>query len=162
MNVTVPPTADLFDAHSRDCESCSVQFRQFGRRRAFAGAIRTVVCRDDNALVRRALETPSPGEVLVVDGGGSLESALLGDVMAELGRKNGWAGAIIYGAVRDSLVLADLDFGVKAIGTNPKKSGKAGTGASDITVTIGGVDFIPGHWVYTDDDGLLIFPRKIA
>jgi len=161
MNPRAPLTADLYDGHADVCQSCSTQFRQYGARRIFAGRIRTVQCRDDNVLVRRALESPARGEVLVVDGGGSVESALMGDVIAELGRKNGWAGVIIFGAVRDVATLAALDFGVKAIGSNPRKSAKTGAGQMDVEVRIGGVTFIPGHWAYSDDDGVLIAPTNL-
>lgn len=149
-------TADLCDAAGERCQSCAMQFRQFGGRRAFAGRVRTVCCHADNALVRRALETRSPGEVLVVDGGGFLGAALLGDQLAALGVRNGWAGVVIHGAVRDSVALAQMDFGVKAIGTNPRKAEKRGLGELDITVAFGGTTFTPGHWLYCDDDGILV------
>lgn len=149
-------TADLCDAHQENCQVCSTQFRQYGGRRIFSGRLRTLECRNDNVLLRRALEQPSAGEVLVVDGGGSLETALIGDIIAGLGRKNGWAGVIIFGAVRDAVALGEMDFGVKALGTNPRKSGKAGTGQADVVVRQGGAVFTPGAWVYSDDDGLLV------
>ena len=156
MNSRAFSTADLYDAHGDRCQSCSTQFRQFGGRKIFSGPIRTVQCRDDNVLVRRALTSPSEGEVLVVDGGGSLESALMGDLIAELGRQSGWAGVIIFGAVRDVVALAGMDFGVKALGSNPKKSGKTGTGQIEVEVRFGGAAFSPGRWVYSDDDGILV------
>ena len=149
-------TADLFDAAGDRCASCEMQFRQFGGRRAFAGKIHTIRCRADNALVRRALETGASGGVLVVDGGGFPGAALLGDQLAALGIKNGWAGVVIHGVVRDSVALAAMDFGVKALGTNPKKSAKLGTGDIDVVVEFGGVKFTPGHWLYSDDDGILV------
>ena len=149
-------TADLFDAAGERCYSCSVQFRQFGGRRAFAGRIRTIRCHADNALVRRALESRSPGEVLVVDGGGFLGAALLGDQLAALGIKNGWGGVVIHGVIRDSVVIAQMDFAVKALGTNPRKSEKRGLGEPDVAVEFGGVTFTPGHWLYSDDDGILV------
>jgi regulator of ribonuclease activity A len=149
-------TADLCDAAGERCQTCAVPFRQFGGRRAFAGRIRTVRCHADNALVRRTLETPAAGDVLVVDGGGWLGAALLGDQLAALGVKNGWAGVVIHGAVRDSVALGQMDFGVKALGTNPRKSDKRGLGELDVAVVFGGVTFSPGHWLYSDDDGLLV------
>jgi len=154
-------TADLFDAHGAATQSCETQFRSFGGRRIFSGLIRTVQCRDDNVLIRRALETPSAGEVLVVDGGGSLASALLGDIMAEKGRKSGWSGIVILGAVRDAVALSSIDFGVKALGTNPKKSLKVGTGLTEIEIIFGGVTFVPGHYLYSDDDGILVSPQPL-
>jgi regulator of ribonuclease activity A len=123
---------------------------------------RTIECHNDNVLLRRALEQPSPGEVLVVDGGGSLESALIGDIVAGFGLKNGWGGVIIFGAVRDVNALRALDFGVKALGTNPRKSAKTGAGRADVPVRSGGVLFTPGAWVYSDDDGLLVAPGPLS
>ena len=154
-------TADLYDAHGEACRSCQTQFRQYGGRHAFSGQLRTVQCRDDNVLLRRALETRSAGEVLVVDGGGSLASALLGDIIAELGRGNGWSGVIIFGAIRDAAALGRIDWGVKALGSNPRKSAKTGAGAADIEVSFGGVAFVPGQWVYSDDDGILVSAREL-
>lgn len=155
-------TADLFDAAGDRCQSCMLQFRQFGGRRAFAGRIRTIRCRADNALARATLETSSPGEVLVIDGGGFMGAALLGDQLAALGVKNGWAGVVIHGVVRDSVVLATMDFGVKALGTNPQKGARAGTGERDVEVEFGGVRFTPGHWLYSDDDGILVTAQPLT
>jgi regulator of ribonuclease activity A len=155
-------TADLSDAAGERGQSCVVQFRQFGGRRAFFGRIRTVRCHADNALVRRALESPSAGELLVVDGGGFLGAALLGDQLAALGVKNGWAGVVIHGAVRDSVVLGQMEFGVKALGTNPRRSEKRGLGDLDVAVTFGGATFTPGHWLYSDDDGLLVAAEPLT
>jgi regulator of ribonuclease activity A len=149
-------TADLFDAHGERCHACNVQFRSFGGRRTFAGKIRTLRCHSDNALVRRALETPANADVLVVDGGGFLGAALLGDQLATLGATHGWSGVVIHGAVRDSVALAMIEFGVKALGTNPRKADKRGLGEIDVGVTFGDVTFTPGHWLYSDDDGILV------
>src|SRR5476651_1344985 len=155
-------TADLFDAAGGRCQSCETPFRQFGGRRAFSGKIRTIRCRADNALVRRALEMTSPGEVLVVDGGGFPGAALLGDQLAALGVRHGWAGVVIHGVVRDSVALATMDFGVKALGTNPRRGEKRGTGEIDVAVEFGGVKFTPGHWLYSDDDGLLVAEQPLT
>jgi regulator of ribonuclease activity A len=155
-------TADLFDAAGERCQSCTLQFRQFGARRNFSGRIRTVRCHADNALVRRVLETPSTGEVLVVDGGGFLGAALLGDQLATLGIKHGWAGVVIHGVVRDSVMLGQMDFGVKALGTNPRKAEKRGLGEPDVAVGFGGVTFTPGHWLYSDEDGLLVAAEPLT
>ena len=155
-------TADLSDAFASRCVSCAEQFIQYGGRRIFSGRIRTVACREDNALIRRLLETPSPGEVLVVAGGGSLGAALLGDVLAGLGLGNGWSGVVIHGAVRDVRALATINFGVKALGTNHLRSTKLGTGLIDGVVTFGGVAFNPGHWLYSDDDGILVAPVPLC
>ncbi len=149
-------TADLFDEFEERCWSCPVQFIQYGGRRVFSGAIRTVECREDNALLRSVLETPSSGEVLVVDGGGSVSAALLGDVVAKIAARNGWSGVVIRGAVRDVRALAAIDFGVKALGSNPRRSAKRGEGFLGGEIVFGGVRFAPGQWLYSDDDGILV------
>nr|WP_221471412.1 ribonuclease E activity regulator RraA [Amycolatopsis umgeniensis] len=137
---------------------CDTQFRQFGGHRKFSGPIRTVSCHEDNGLVKKLLNTPGEGSVLVVDGGGSLHSALTGDMIAKSAVDNGWAGVVVNGAVRDSAELAGLPLGVKALGTNPRKSSKAGVGAVDVPVGFGGVTFTPGDTLYSDDDGVVILP----
>lgn len=147
-------TSDLIDL-APDTPSCEIQFRSFGRRSRFCGRIRTVKCFRDNGLVKQILNTHSDGEVLVVDGGGSFASALIGDLIASAGAANGWAGAVVYGVVRDSEALNELDFGIKALGTNPRKSAKEGAGETDGVLTFGGVDFVPGHYLYSDADGIL-------
>lgn len=154
-------TCDLFDANP-DVQSCDLPFRSFGCRRTFSGRIRTVRCLHDNALVKTMLGTPSAGEVLVVDGGGSLHSALIGDLIAALGRDCGWAGAIVHGAIRDSATIDTLDFGIKALGTNPRRSAKAGAGQTDVVVSFGGISFAPGQWLYSDEDGILVADRKLV
>jgi len=158
MNVSTPDLSDESEDRSRPCET---QLQQYGGLRSFAGPIRTVQCLGDNLLIRQMMETPSSGEVLVVDGGGSLSAALLGDMLAGKGQKNGWSGVVIYGAVRDTPVLAGMNFGVKALGTNPRRGTKLGAGQSDVPVTFGGVTFTPGHWLYSDDDGILVAEQPI-
>ena len=110
-------------------------------------------CFQDNALLKSVLSEPGDGGVLVIDGDGSLHTALVGDVIAELGRSNGWAGLIVNGAVRDASTLRTLDIGIKALGTNPRKSTKTGAGERDVAVEFGGVTFVPGEIAYSDDDG---------
>ncbi|UMB69844.1 ribonuclease E activity regulator RraA [Mycobacterium paraterrae] len=156
MTVNFRPTADLVDDIGPNVRSCDVQFRQFGGRAEFAGPIRTVRCHQDNALLKSVLSEAGDGGVLVIDGGGSLHTALVGDVIAELARSNGWAGLIVSGAVRDAAALRGLDLGIKALGTNPRKSGKTGAGERDVTISLGGVDFVPGDIAYSDDDGIVI------
>jgi regulator of ribonuclease activity A len=148
-------TADLTDREP-GLPSCSLQFRSFGAHRRFAGPLTTIRCFRDNALVRRVLGEASAGRVLVVDGGGSLESALVGDQIAALAVKNGWAGLIVHGAIRDSVAIAELPLGLKALGTNPRKSAKEGAGEVGLEVEFGGVRFVPGHWLYSDEDGIVV------
>lgn len=153
-------TADLIDSVP-DTPSCETQLRLFGRRRRFCGRIRTVRCFRDNGLVKKLMNETSDGEVLVVDGGGSLASALMGDLIASAGAANGWAGAVIFGVIRDSEAIGEMNFGVKALGTNPRKSAKDGAGEVDVTVSFGGVDFVPGYYLYSDADGVLVSPEPI-
>jgi regulator of ribonuclease activity A len=155
-------TADLYDQFGESCYSCPQQFRNLGKRLRFAGRIRTVQCKEDNAILKKVLETPGEGDVLVVDGGGSLNAALIGDVIAALGARNGWSGVVIHGAVRDAAVLREIEFGVKALGTNPRKSKKEGVGSSDLLVSFAGIDFVPGHWIYCDEDGILVSEKKLV
>lgn len=153
-------TSDLIDL-APDTPSCEIQFRSFGRRSRFCGRIRTVKCFRDNGLIKQLMNSHSDGEVLVVDGGYSAASALMGDLIASAGAANGWAGAIILGAIRDSEAINTLDFGVKALAVNPRKSAKDGAGETDIVLSFGGVDFIPGHYLYSDADGILVSLQPI-
>lgn len=156
MATAFRPTADLVDDIGADVRSCDVQFRQFGGRTEFAGPIATVRCFQDNALLKSVLSESGDGRVLVIDGAGSLHTALVGDVIAELGRSNGWAGLVVNGAVRDAATLRTLDIGIKALGTNPRKSTKTGAGERDVVISLGGIDFRPGDVAYSDDDGIVV------
>ncbi|MBU8548198.1 RraA family protein [Streptomyces sp. WAC04189] len=157
--VTPVPTADLVDQYGTDLRVCDLQFRQFGAHRSFAGPVRTVSCHEDNGLLRDLLRTPGDGAVLVVDGGGSLRTALVGDLIAGAAQDNGWAGLVLHGAVRDSTALAGLCLGIKALGTIPRKSAKDCVGAVDVPVTFGGLTFRPGDVLHADDDGIALLPE---
>lgn len=150
-------TCDLFDA-DETLQSCSLQFRDMGGLARFTGPVRTIRCHRDNGLVKQVLNSPGDGAVLVVDGAGSLESALMGDLIAGAAVRNGWAGVIINGAIRDRAEVRTLDLGVKALGTNPRKSAKDGAGDVDVTVEFGGVVFTPGARLWADEDGILVTP----
>lgn len=156
MAVEFRPTADLVDEIGDAVRSCDLQFTQFGGRGHFAGPVSTVRCFQDNALLKSVLSEPGEGRVLVVDGGGSLHTALVGDVIADLARVNGWAGLILHGAVRDAATLRSLDIGIKALGTNPRKSSKTGSGERDVVVSMGGVKFAPGESAFSDEDGIVV------
>ncbi|MCK1803540.1 ribonuclease E activity regulator RraA [Brevibacterium sp. R8603A2] len=149
-------TADLYDERGEELDSVALQFLDLGGRESFSGPIRTIVCHRDNGLVKQTLNSPGDGAVLVVDGGGSLESALMGDLIAAAAVENGWAGVVILGAVRDRTALAALDLGVKALGSNPRKSSKDGVGEVDVPVTIGEVRLVPGRMLWADPDGILV------
>ena len=135
--------------------------KDYGGTRRFRGEVSTVLCFENNPLVRLALEEPGLGRVLVVDGGGSERCALLGDNLAETAARNGWSGVIVNGCVRDSEDIAKFNVGVKAIGTHPLKSSKRDPGLRDVPVTFAGVTFVPGSYVYADADGIVVSPEKL-
>lgn len=156
--VTIEPraTADLVDIVYPDVRSCDLQLQNYGATTMFAGPISTVRCFQDNALLKSVLSHPGHGGILVIDGDGSLHTALVGDVIAGLAADNGWAGLIVNGAVRDASTLRTIDVGIKAIGTNPRKGTKTGKGDRDVAVTFGGVTFNPGEIAYCDEDGIVV------
>ena len=149
-------TADLYDEHGDALDSLSLPLLDLGGRIAFDGPIRTIRCHRDNALVKALLATPGEGAVLVIDGGGSLESALVGDLIAASAVEQGWAGIIVHGAIRDRAAIAAVPIGVKAVGSHPRKSAKDGAGEVDVPVVIAGVVFAPGRHVWADADGVLV------
>jgi regulator of ribonuclease activity A len=151
-------TADLFDEHP-GASSCETQFRQFGGAPSFSGRIATVRCFEDNVLLREQVSDPGDGRVLVVDGGGSFGCALLGDSIAGLAVSNGWAGIVVNGCVRDVVALAGLPIGIKALGTNPRPSGKGGAGEVGVPVAFGGAEFRPGAMLHADDDGVIVLAQ---
>lgn len=152
----VRATADVLDEYGDAAQSCEFQLRQFGGIPSFAGTIATVRCFEDNVLLKERVSEPGGGRVLVVDGGGSLRRALIGDVVAGTAHDNGWAGIIVWGCVRDTAALRELPLGIKALGSNPRPSSKAGGGEVDVPVTFGGVTFRPGAMLYSDDDGIAV------
>lgn len=149
-------TCDLYDRFESTARVLAGQYRDLGGRRRFAGVAVTVKCFEDNSRVKELLGTPGLGRVLVVDGGGSLRAALMGDLIAKDAVRNGWEGVVIHGAVRDSAVLVTLDLGVRALGTTPRKTVRNGEGQKDLAITIEGVRVSPGDHVYVDEDGVLV------
>jgi regulator of ribonuclease activity A len=154
-------TADLIDSYGDELFGCSTQFRSYGGRVRFFGAVETVRCREDNALVKNLLATPGSGRVLVVDGAGSLRTALMGDMIAASAVSSGWSGVVINGAVRDVVALRELDLGVKALGSNPRRSAKDGRGETGVPVSIGDAEIRPGMWLYSDEDGIVLSTRSL-
>lgn len=155
--LTPVPTTDLSDAHPEKVRRVTLPFRDFGAKRMFAGRIRTAVAMEDTKLVQQELfKTPGEGAVIVLDGGGSFRSAMLGDLNADILVEHGWAGIVINGVVRDSRRLAEVDLGIKALGTTPVRSAKRGTGALDVPVAFGNVLFETGQCIYCDEDGVLV------
>lgn len=155
-SVEFKATADLADEIGPEIRSCDTQFIQFGKNTEFAGPITTIRCFQDNLLVKQTLGEPGNGGVLVVDGDASIHTALVGDIIAGKGVSNGWAGVIVNGAIRDSAILRTLDIGVKALGTNPRKSTQTGSGEKNVPLEIGGITFNPGEIVYSDSDGVVV------
>jgi len=155
-------TADLYDEHEESLQIATPMFNDYGGKKKFSGPASTVKVFEDNSLVRAVLEEPGEGKVLVVDGGASLRCALLGDMLAELAKDNGWEGIIVYGCIRDSAVIANIDIGVKALNTNPRKSVKKGVGERDIPVTFADVTINPGDYIYADEDGVVISVEKLT
>lgn len=149
-------TTDLYDANEGRVAVVEPMFRAYGGRARFAGQVVTLKVYEDNTRVREVLAEPGQGKILVVDGGGSKRCALLGDQIAELAVKNGWEGVVIYGCIRDSVAINALDIGVRALDTNPKKTVKRNEGQRDLVLAFGAVEFVPGHWLYVDEDGLLL------
>jgi regulator of ribonuclease activity A len=154
-------TCDLCDDHPQDVRVCEPLFGSFGGRSAFGGEIVTVKCHEDNSRVKELLATPGKGKVLVVDGGGSLRCALMGDMIGESAVQNGWEGVIIYGCVRDVDALAELDLGVHALASIPLKSVRKGVGETGLDVTFGGVTFTQGHYVYADNNGVIVSAKSL-
>ena len=154
-------TADLYDEHEGKVQVVNAFLQNFGGKKHFSGPISTVKCLEDNSHVRAALEEPGKGRVLVIDGGASNRCALVGDMLAEMGMKNGWAGLIVYGCIRDCAVVATLPIGIKALGTNPRRSVKKGVGDRDIPVSFGEAMFTPGEYAYVDADGILLSRSKL-
>jgi regulator of ribonuclease activity A len=155
-------TTDLCDEHGEAVQVADGLFRHYGGRTRFGGAIATVKVHEDNVLVRAALEEPGEGRVLVVDGGGSTRCALLGDLVASVARESGWAGIVVYGCVRDTRAIAEIDVGILALGASPRRSDKHGDGQRDVAVTFAGVRFAPGAYACADEDGLVVMERAPA
>lgn len=156
-------TCDLCDLHKNDGSAAfrvlPPVFHDFGARRRFAGSVSTVKCFEDNSLVKAALDEPGRRRVLVVDGGGSLRRALVGGNVAAAAARNGWAGVVVYGCVRDSAELAQSEVGIRALALMPLPTEKRNAGERDVPVQIDGVWVRPGDWLYADEDGMVVMPE---
>lgn len=155
-------TPDLCDAYPELVQAVEPMFSNFGGRDSFGGQIVTLKCHEDNSLVKDQVALDGKGKVLVVDGGGSLRCALLGDLLAEQAARNGWEGLLIYGCIRDVDMLAQTDLGVQALASHPKKTEKRGIGDLNVPVTFGGVTFKPGDYLYADNNGVIISPSPLT
>ena len=153
-------TADLLDLYPESIVLME-NFLSYGEVSTFFGRAKTIHAPEDNSLVRQALETEGNNQVLVIHGGASRACALVGDQLALLAIENGWAGIIVNGYIRDSAVIAEMHIGIKALGTNPRKSIKKNRGEADIELTIGQIPIKPGNWIYSDADGVIISEHNL-
>jgi len=151
-------TTDLADEFGDAVQSCDLQLRDFGGRTRFSGTVVTFRSPEDNLVLKDIVSEAGEGRVIVVDAGGSLHGAMIGDNMAARAASNGWAGIVINGVVRDSLALAAIPIGIKALGTNPRRSHKNGVGERDVDVDFGGITFRPGDLLTADEDGIVVQP----
>ena len=162
MNFKTPDLCDEFESElGKTVRVVAPMFQRYGGRSSFSGQIVTLKIFEDNSLVREAFAEDGKGKVLVIDGGGSLRCALVGDQLAILARKSGWDGVVVYGCIRDSGDINGIDIGVRALNTHPQKSIKKGVGDRDIPVTFGGVTFQPGEYLYVDEDGVLVASQPL-
>ena len=163
MTFKTPDLCDEFEAElGKTVRVVAPMFQRYGGRSSFSGEIVTLKIFEDNSLVREAVGENGKGKVLVIDGGGSLRCALVGDQLAILARKNGWEGVVVYGCIRDSGDINGIDIGVRALNSHPQKSIKKGVGDRDIAVTFGGVTFNPGEYLYADEDGVLVSSKTLC
>ena len=149
-------TADLCDKHIDKLQVAEPIFVDFGAIACFEGEVHTLKVFEDNTLVRSALEQDGTGKVLVIDGGGSFRCALVGDNLVALAIQNNWRGMVVYGCIRDSKQISEMEIGVKALNTNPTKSVKRNEGQENIDIRFAGVDFKPGAYLYADEDGIVV------
>lgn len=154
-------TADFCDEFEPVIQVVRMMFRDYGAHRKFWGRVVTLEIFEDNQLVRETLQNRAVGRVLVIDGGGSLRCAVIGDKLAALAYKNGWAGVVINGCVRDSKRLAQVPIGIKALYTSPGRSAKAGAGARNVHLNFGGTIFKPNDYLYADEDGVIVSERRL-
>ena len=154
-------TADLCDHFAAELQIGEPLFRDYGGKRRFAGQIATIKCFEDNSRVRDLVAEAGRGRVLVIDAGGSMRRAVLGDMLAQQAVDNGWSGVVVYGCIRDSFAIARLPLGVKALGACPIRTDKRGEGQRDVLVRFAGVNFRQDDWLYADEDGLIVAPRAL-
>lgn len=155
-------TTDLYDAHPEEVRVVAPLLRHFGGTKRFCGPIATLLLHDDNQLLREQLQEPGAGRVIVVDAGGSLRAAIIGDVLAQRAKDAGYTGCVIHGCMRDVVACGEIDFGLMALAANPTRPKKKGFGDRGVPVAFGGVRFVPGEWLYADEDGILVCGRALT
>lgn len=154
-------TPELCDAYPESVSIAEPLFKSYGARQSFGGRIVTVKCFEDNSRVKELAAKEGRGKVMVVDGGGSLRKALLGDLIAGNARVNGWEGFIIFGCIRDVDVINEIDIGVKALDSIPLKTERKGLGENNIPVSFAGVTFNPGEYAYSDPTGIIVSSQEL-
>ena len=159
QNISTP---DICDEHENEVRVLDAIFNSYGGLGSFFGQAVTIKCFEDNSVVKKLVDTPGEGRVIVMDGGGSLRRAILGDMLAENAQNNGWAGLVINGCIRDCEEISELKLGVKALNTHPMKTEKRGLGDLDIPVTFAGQTIKPGDWVYADNNGIVISDNELS
>ncbi|MBQ0931272.1 ribonuclease E activity regulator RraA [Ideonella alba] len=160
----IPSTCDLCDAHKSDSSGAlrvlPPVFHHYGGRTRFAGLVSTVQCLDDNSRVKEAVNTPGDGRVLLVDAGGTVRRSMVGGLLAEAAAKNGWAGVVVWGAVRDKAELAAAPVGVAALALTPMPTDRKDQGLRDVPVQIDGLLIRPGEYLVADEDGIVVLPAR--
>lgn len=154
-------TADLCDQFPTDVTVCHTQLQRYGKRKLFYGPIETVDVLEDNGLISEAIEAVPTGTVIVVNGKGSMNRALVGGNLVARAAERGIAGFIIYGAVRDVHEIRECEIGVVALGSVPVRPNKTGAGTRHQVVYFGNVAWVPGHYAYADEDGLVVAKRLL-
>jgi len=158
MNET---TCDISDKLHPDVQYLEPVYKSYGAKTSFSGHIVTVKCYEDNSLVEEALKANGKESVLVIDAGGSMNCAMLGDKRATDAINNEWEGILVHGLIRDSATIKGMEIGIRALGVCPLKSIKNGVGDSNLIVNFSGVIFTPGEYLYADEDGVIVVKEKL-
>jgi len=154
-------TPDICDQFPGQLQIAEPLFTEFGGKDSFSGEIVTIKCFEDNSWVKQNLAIAGHGKVLVVDGGGSLRCALLGDLLGAMAVQNGWQGLLVNGCVRDVEILKSMDLGVRALNCYPLKSNKRNEGQLNVPVRFAGVNFEPGQYLYADENGIVVANEEL-
>ena len=158
MNET---TCNISDKLHPDVQYLEPVYKIYGAKTSFSGRIVTVKCYEDNSLVEEALKANGKESVLVIDAGGSMNCAMLGDKRAADAINNEWEGILVHGLIRDSVAINGMELGIRALGVCPLKSNKNGVGESNLIVNFSGFIFTPGEYLYADEDGVIVVKEKL-
>ena len=157
MMLTTPDLSDQND----DAKVIELSFQHYGNIKSFYGQIETAVCPDDNSYVKEILEEDGNNRLLFIDGAGSIKCALLGDMLAGKAIDNNWSGIVVNGCVRDVEILSNLNIGIMALASSPKRSEKKGRGSRSETLNFGNLSIKPNNWAYCDENGILISDKEL-